>query len=269
MTDLPALAIAGAAGRMGRELLTGAAARGFAVTGATEAPDSEAVGLSLSALSMEAPSGVSVVTDPVAAAAEARVWIDFTSPAATLVALEALRHTPVSGVVIGTTGFSETELEAIERAADNFAIVKAGNFSLGVAMLCALVETAAARLGPEWDIEVQETHHRRKVDAPSGTALMVGEAAAKGRGAPLETLKAAPYDGPDAPREEGRIGFSVRRAGGVVGEHEALFGSEKELLKLSHTALDRAVFVDGALQAAQWVSGKAPGLYSMTDVLDL
>lgn len=269
MTDLPALAIAGAAGRMGRELVSGAVARNFPISGATEAPGLDVVGAPLCDLVMSGPADVFVVTDPVTAASDARVWIDFTTPAATLAALEALRHTPVSGVVIGTTGFSEAELEAVERASESFAIVKAGNFSLGVAMLCALVETTAARLGAAWDIEVLETHHRRKMDAPSGTALMVGEAAAKGRGVSLETLKSAPYDGPDALREEGRIGFSVRRAGGVVGEHEAMFASDREILKLSHTALDRAVFVDGALQAAQWVSGQAPGLYAMTDVLDL
>lgn len=270
MTDMPAIAIAGIAGRMGKELARLAADGGYPVTGGTEAPGSPHIGEDLGRLAgSPALQGVAPVTDAVAAATGARVWVDFTTPAATLGALDALRHTSVTGVIIGTTGFSAGDLSAIERASQSFAIVKAGNFSLGVAMLAALVKMAAERLGPDWDVDVLETHHRRKVDAPSGTALMLGEALAQGRGAPLDTLRAPPYEGAEATRNPGEIGFAVRRAGGIVGEHEVLFASEQETLRLAHTALDRAVFAEGALTAARWAAGQPPGLYTIQDVLGL
>lgn len=269
MSDLPTIAIAGAAGRMGRALATGAAERGFLVTGATESGQSSHIGAPLDTLAPGAAPNVKLQTDPVSAAEGARVWIDFTTPAASIEALHALRHSPVTAIIIGTTGFTDSQMMEVEKASADFAIVKAGNFSLGVAMLCALVEQTASRLVEGWDIEILESHHRRKMDAPSGTALMVGEAAAKGRGGDLSGLQAAPYDGREAKREPGNIGFAVRRAGGVIGEHEAMFASEKEILRLSHTALDRSVFVDGALQAAAWAADREPGLYSVNDVLGL
>ena len=153
--------------------------------------------------------------------------------------------------------------------AKRIAIVRSGNFSLGVNVLAALVEQAAARLGAGWDIEITEAHHRRKIDAPSGTALLLGEAAAHGRNAPLSELRLKPYDGVTGERPEGRIGFSVIRGGGIVGEHDVRFVAEREALTLSHTAFDRAVFADGALAAAAWAADKPPGLYSMRDVLGL
>jgi 4-hydroxy-tetrahydrodipicolinate reductase len=148
-------------------------------------------------------------------------------------------------------------------------MVKTTNFSLGVNLLAGLIEQAAKRLDPEWDIEISETHHRRKIDAPSGTALTMGEAAARGRGGKLADLKAAPSDGITGPRETGRIGFAVSRGGGVIGDHEARFISDEEILSLGHRALDRAVFARGALHAARWAADKKPGLYTMRDVLSV
>ena len=175
---------------MGRQLIAASLSAGHTITGGTETAQSSHLKHDLGELAGQKPIGLTPVTDVVNAAGNASVWIDFTTPAATLVALETLRHTGVQTIVIGTTGFTETETRAIERAAQHFAIVKAGNFSLGVNLMLALTKLAASRLGPDWDIEILETHHRRKVDAPSGTALMLGEAAADGRGHPLSDLQA-------------------------------------------------------------------------------
>ena len=254
---------------MGRQLLSVSLEAGHKIAGGTEAARSPHLESDLGELAGTRPIGLTPVTDVVNAANNASVWIDFTAPAATLAALEALRHTAVQAVVIGTTGFSDEELSAIERAGEHFAIVKAGNFSLGVNLMMALTKLAASRLGPDWDIEIMETHHRRKVDAPSGTALMLGDAAADGRGQPLSALQAAPYDGPSAKRERGKIGFAVRRMGDVIGDHQVAIGSDKEVLTIGHSALDRSVFAEGALQAAIWAMSAEPGLYSMDDVLAL
>lgn len=263
------VAIAGVAGRMGRQLVGVAMDEGLIVAGGTEAAGKGPFDSDIGELAGRQALGVRPVTDPVAAAANADVWIDFTRPEATLAALNALKHTRVSGVVIGTTGMSAAEEKEVARAAEHLAIVKAGNFSVGINLLQALTRMAASRLGEGWDIEILETHHRRKVDAPSGTALMLGAAAAAGRGSALEDLRAAPYDGPDSARVAGQIGFSVRRMGDVIGEHSVSIGSDREILTLSHQALDRAVFAHGALQAAAWVKGRGPGLYGMDDVLGL
>ena len=174
------VAIAGVAGRMGRHLVAGAMDAGLSVVGGTEAPGSGPFDRDIGELAGRQALGIRPVTDPVAAAANADVWIDFTRPAATLAALDALKHTRVSGVVIGTTGLSAAQDAEIARAAERLAIVKAGNFSVGINLLQALTRMAASRLGEGWDIEILETHHRRKVDAPSGTALMLGDAAAEG-----------------------------------------------------------------------------------------
>jgi 4-hydroxy-tetrahydrodipicolinate reductase len=271
-TTLPAafnVAIAGIAGRMGRQLVAGAMDAGLSVVGGTEAPGSGPFDRDIGELAGRGLLGIRPVTDPVSAAANADVWIDFTRPAATLAALDALKHTRVSGVVIGTTGLSAAQDAEIVRAAERLAIVKAGNFSVGINLLQALTRMAASRLGEGWDIEILETHHRRKEDAPSGTALMLGDAAAEGRGAPLDALRSPPYDGPDSARVPGQIGFSVRRMGDVIGEHSVSLGSDMEIVTLSHQALDRAVFAHGAMQAAAWVNGREPGLYGMNDVLGL
>ncbi len=269
MTDRLSIAVAGAAGRMGRQLVAAALDRGLGLAGGTEAPASELIGADLGRLAGREDISVAAVADVAEAAQGAHVWIDFTTPAATL---SALAHLPKSGVraaIIGTTGFSDLDEARIRDAAGALAIVKAGNFSLGVALLSELVRLAAGKLGADWDIEILETHHRDKVDAPSGTALALGEAAAVGRGASLPELRAAPYDGPAAKREPGTIGFAVRRAGGVVGEHEVAIASRKEVLSLSHAALDRSVFAEGAVEAAIWAARQPPGLYDMTDVLGL
>ncbi|WP_300376176.1 4-hydroxy-tetrahydrodipicolinate reductase [Henriciella sp.] len=263
------IAVAGVAGRMGRQIANAAIESGHEITGASEASGSPHLGQDIGTILERASQGVSAVEDPAKAASGADVWIDFTRPQATLAALHALKGAGVKAAIIGTTGFDGADEADIAEIAEEIAIVKAGNFSLGVNLLCALTRRAAESLGEDWDIEVLETHHRRKVDAPSGTALMLGDAAASGRGADLKTLRSAPYDGPDSKRETGTIGFAVRRSGGVIGEHEVTFASEQEVLSLAHTALDRAVFANGALSAARWAVRQEPGLYDMNDVLGL
>jgi 4-hydroxy-tetrahydrodipicolinate reductase len=196
------------------------------------------------------------------------VIIDFSTPEASVDLAKACAARGGPALVIGSTGLSPEQDVEIEAAAEKIAIVRSGNFSLGLNILIGLVEHAAQRLdGRDWDIEVLETHHRRKVDAPSGTALMLFEAAANGRGRDLEDLKTAPYDGITGPREPGKIGFASLRAGGVIGEHTVLFGSDDELLTLSHSAIDRSLFAKGAVAAAAWVRNRRPGLYDMQDVL--
>ena len=171
-------------------------------------------------------------------------------------------------LIIGSTGFSPNEERVVRAAAKRLAIVKSGNFSLGVNMLIGLVNQAARALpAADYDIEVFEAHHRRKVDAPSGTALMLGQAAAAGRDQPLEAVRARPREGITDERKPGEIGFSVMRGGGIVGEHSVVFAAEDEILTLSHSARDRGLFARGAVEAAVWACGKAPGLYDMQDVL--
>lgn len=196
------------------------------------------------------------------------VIIDFSTPEASAGLARACAEAGGPALVIGSTGLTPEQEAEIEAAAEKIAIVMSGNFSLGVNILIGLVEHAALRLDArDWDIEVLETHHRRKVDAPSGTALMLGEAAANGRGHDLEALRSAPYDGITGPREPGKIGFASLRAGGVIGEHTVMFASEDEMLTLSHSAMDRSLFAKGAVAAAAWVRNRRPGLYDMQDVL--
>lgn len=269
-TSLTRIAIAGAAGRMGRtlsELTLGSGT--LKLTGVTEVPGFNGLGTDIGELIGVGKAGIALTSDIAAAGADANCFIDFTRPKATLAAIEALKGTQVRSLVIGTTGFTQDEMFALQAWSREFAIVYSGNYSLGVNMLSALVEKAARALGDDWDIEVLETHHRHKVDAPSGTALLLGDAAAKGRGKHLKDLRLAPYDGVTGERPAGKIGFSVRRSGGVIGEHEVTFGSEEEIVSLSHTALDRRVFARGALKAAEWASAQPSGWYSMTDVLGL
>lgn len=264
------IAIAGAGGRMGRALVRAAADdTRFMVCGGTERSDGQFLGIDLGALAGVAPLMMNTSDTANLAAGNAEIWIDFTAPAATIEALDALVGTPVKAAVVGTTGLSAEQEAQVAAHAKRIAIVRSGNFSLGVTLLAALVEQAAQRLGPEWDIEVTETHHRRKVDAPSGTALLLGEAAAHGRKVKLTDARLPPHDGVTGPRKTGGIGFSAIRGGGVVGEHDVRFIAEREIITLSHQAMDRAVFADGALAAALWVVDKPPGLYSMRDVLGL
>ena len=196
------------------------------------------------------------------------VIIDFSTPDASVELARASAARGGPALVIGSTGLSPEQDAEILKAAGTVAIVRSGNFSLGVNIRIGLVEHAAQRLDArDWDIEVLETHHRRKADAPSGTALMLGEAAANGRGEDLADVRRAPYDGLAGPRESGGIGFASLRAGGVIGEHTVLFASDDEVLTLSHSAIDRSLFAKGAVAAAAWVRNRKPGLYDMQDVL--
>lgn len=194
--------------------------------------------------------------------------IDFTPPGNTA------RHAMLAvdgGVklLVGTTGLTDEDNAALTRAAGSVAVMQAGNYSLGVNLLSELVREAAARLGPEWDIEVLEMHHKHKVDAPSGTALMLGEAAADGRGEALSALRTPAREGITGERTEGTIGFAALRGGSVVGEHEVIFASGSERLTLSHRAENRGLFADGAARAAIWLAGQPAGRYSMRDVLGI
>ncbi|MEO0606789.1 MAG: 4-hydroxy-tetrahydrodipicolinate reductase [Pseudomonadota bacterium] len=269
MTDLISISVAGCAGRMGRQLVAAGHKAGHKVSGGAERAGSTALGQDLGSLAGIEALGVAATDVFETALIGANVWIDFTAPEATVMAVSKLKDLNVGAAIIGTTGFSPEQETELKSAARDLAIVKAGNFSLGVNLLEALVQQAAARLGPDWDIEISETHHRHKRDAPSGTALMLGEAAASGRGSTLRALKSDPYDGPDATRVSGQIGFAVTRSGGVIGDHEVTFGSEMETLSLRHTALDRAVFAHGAIKAAEWAVKQQPGYYDMSDVLGL
>lgn len=196
------------------------------------------------------------------------VIIDFSTPDASVELAQACAARGGPALVIGSTGLSPEQDAEILKAAERIAIVRSGNFSLGVNILIGLVEHAAQRLDPrDWDIEVLEAHHRKKADAPSGTALMLGEAAANGRGEDLADVRSAPWDGITGERPSGKIGFASLRAGGIIGEHTVLFASEDETLTLSHSAIDRSLFARGAVAAAAWVRSRKPGLYDMQDVL--
>lgn len=196
------------------------------------------------------------------------VVIDFSTPAASVALARQAAAANGPALVIGSTGFSAEQDMEIMAAAEKVAIVRSGNFSLGVNILIGLVEHAAQRLDSrDWDIEIIEAHHRLKVDAPSGTALMLGEAAASGRNADLGDLRTPPYDGITGDRQPGRIGFSSIRAGGIIGDHSVLFASTDESLTLSHSAIDRSLFARGAVVAAAWARTRRPGLYDMQDVL--
>lgn len=205
-----------------------------------------------------------------AALRTATVVIDFTSAEASAALARRCASEGGPALVIGSTGFDAEQDAAVRSAAEQVAIVRAGNFSIGVNLLLGLVEQAARSLGSrDYDIEILEAHHRRKVDAPSGTALMLGDAAARGRSARLADVSVRVRDGLTGPRQEGSIGFSVLRGGGIVGEHEVLFAAEDEVITFSHSARDRSLFARGALTAAAWVAGRGPGLYDMQDVLGL
>ena len=198
----------------------------------------------------------------------AQVVIDFTTPQSSVALARAAMSRGGPALVIGTTGLDASDLAAIDAAAGRVPIVRAGNFSVGVNMLLGLVEQAARTLGPQtYDIEIFEAHHRRKVDAPSGTALMLGKAAAAGRGVDLDEVSSRDRDGITGPRKTGDIGFSVMRGGDIIGEHSVSFAAGDEILTLSHSARERGLFARGAVEAARWVAGKPPGLYDMRDVL--
>ena len=264
------LIIAGAAGRMGRALIAaGHDDARFAIVGGTERAGSDSIGTDLGMLEGQPPSGYLIADNAVAACQHGDVWIDFTTPSATIDALGALKATNVKAAIIGTTGFDANQLDAIQAASAHLAIVMSGNFSLGVNLVAGLVRQAAGRLGPDWDIEILESHHRHKVDAPSGTALILGHAAAAGRGVDHNQVAKLARHGQVGPRTAGDLGYAVIRAGGIIGDHEVMFASEDEIVTIAHKAGSRTIFAKGALNAAAWASAKKPGLYTMGDVLDL
>jgi 4-hydroxy-tetrahydrodipicolinate reductase len=263
------IAVMGAAGRMGRELVRAIAAQpGCSVSGATEVAGSPALGKDIGELAGLGRIGVEVTSDAAAVIAAADAIVDFTVPKASA---EFARLAAKSGTahIIGTTGFDAASEAAIAEAAKRTAVVKAGNMSLGVNLLAALTKQVAAALGNDFDIEIVEMHHRMKVDAPSGTALMLGEAAASGRNVALADRSVRVRDGHTGSRQAGDIGFASLRGGTVVGDHTVIFAGEGERIELTHRAADRGIFARGAVKAALWAKGRAPGLYAMTDVLGI
>ena len=264
------LVVVGAAGRMGQTLIrTIHAIDGAAVHAAVERPGSPFIGKDAGEIAGLGPIGVPVTSAPLEAFLHAEGVLDFTSPAATidfagLAAQARIVH------VIGTTGCSAEDDAKIAAAARHARVVKSGNMSLGVNLLGVLTEQATRALGPEdWDIEVLEMHHKHKVDAPSGTALLLGAAAARGRGIDLGDHSVRVRDGHTGARPVGSIGFATLRGGSVVGEHSVLLAGEGETVTLSHSATDRSIFARGAVRGALWARDKKPGLYSMLDVLGL
>lgn len=268
MSDMR-LVVTGAAGRMGRMLI--AATRdtpGVTLAAALVREGSPALGQDAGSLGGVGPIGVPVTADPLAAFVAADGVVDFTTPAATLTFAELAAQARIAHV-IGTTGLGADDLLAIEAAAWHAPIVRSGNMSLGVTLLAALVERAARALGEAFDVEIVEMHHRHKVDAPSGTALLLGEAAAAGRGIGLEAHAARARDGHTGPRRTGDVGFAALRGGSVVGDHRVILAGAGERIELAHLAEDRAIFARGALKAALWARGRKPGLHTMADVLGL
>lgn len=269
MADRPGLVVTGAAGRMGQMVMRLAAgAPAFRLVAALEQPGHPWLGRDAGEAGGGPPLGIMVSDDAVAAFARARAVIDFTSPEAS-VAHAGLAAQARAVHVIGTTGLAAGHLAAIAAAARHAVIVRSGNMSLGVNLVAGLVEKVAAALGEAFDVEILEVHHRAKVDAPSGTALMLGEAAARGRGVALAAVADRGRDGLTGPRGAGRIGFASLRGGDIVGEHEVLFAGPGERVVLRHVATDRAIFARGALRAAEWGLGRPPGEYTMADVLGL
>jgi 4-hydroxy-tetrahydrodipicolinate reductase len=268
MSDMK-IAVLGAAGRMGQALTRVLAETpGCVIAGGIEPKGSPAIGRDLGEVAGLEPLGVAITDDPVAIFAQVDGVLDFTTPAAT-VAFSALAAQARIVHVIGTTGFTPDDEAKIAAASRHAPIVKAGNMSLGINLLERLTARAAQALGPEFDIEIVEMHHRMKRDAPSGTALMLGEAAALGRGVALEQRSVRSRDGDVGRRREGDIGFATLRGGDVVGEHRVIFAGPGERIELAHIATDRAIFARGAVKAALWARGRGPGLYAMADVLGL
>ena len=269
MTDKPGIVVTGASGRMGQTLVRLILASDrWHLIGAIERPGNAWLGRDLGEAMGLGNLGVTVTDDPLPAFARARAVVDFTAPQATLgfaslAAQARLVH------VIGTTGLEPEHHRKLDLAAHHAAIIQAGNMSLGVNLLTRLTQKVAQALDMDWDIEIVEAHHRMKVDAPSGTALMLGEAAATGRGTTLDAAKTAARDGITGARSRGTIGFSSIRGGDIVGEHDVIFASDGERITLSHVATDRAIFARGALKAAHWGLDQKPGRYDMMDVLGL
>ena len=268
MSDMT-IGIMGVAGRMGRELVRAVGSvEGCVVAGGTEPEGSADIGKDIGTLAGVDALGAVVTTDPAELIGKVDGILDFTIPAASVA---FARHTAEAGIVhiMGTTGFSESEEAAVAEAAKKATIVKAGNMSLGVNLLLELTKKVSAALDEDFDIEVIEMHHRHKVDAPSGTALMLGQAAADGRNIALKDRSVRVRDGHTGERNRGDIGFATLRGGNVVGEHSVIFAADGERIEIAHRATDRGIFARGAVKAALWARNKEPGLYSMVDVLGL
>ena len=263
------LVVVGADGRMGRMLIRAVAeAEGCTLSGAIEREGSAALGADAGTLAGIAPLGVAVTDDPLPVFAAAEGVLDFTAPAATTFFAELAAQARIVHVV-GTTGMQETDLAKLAAAAHHARIVRSGNMSLGVNLVAGLVRRMAAALGEDFDIEIVEMHHRMKVDAPSGTALLLGEAAAQGRGVALAEARISTRDGHTGARRPGDIGFATLRGGTVVGDHSVVFAGPGERITVGHHAEDRSIFARGAVRAALWAFPKPPGLYGMDDVLGL
>jgi 4-hydroxy-tetrahydrodipicolinate reductase len=261
--------VAGAGGRMGQALTRVVLAESrMRLVGALDRPDAAAQGEDVGVLAGAGETGVRVANDPLPAFAAADVVLDFTTPEATLAYAELAAQARVVHV-IGTTGLKPEHEERLLAAARHCRIVRSGNMSLGVNILAGLLKRAAALLGPDYDIEIVETHHRHKVDAPSGTALLFGRAAAEGRGVDLEAHAIRVRDGHTGPRPAGAIGFASLRGGSAVGDHTVILAGEGERIELTHRAESRDIFARGAVRAALWAFDRKPGLYDMADVLGL
>ena len=267
MTHHPGIVVTGASGRMGQMLIKLVCdSDKVRLVGAVERTGHDWVGQDVGTAMGGAPVGVTVTDQPLDALANAQAILDFTTPEATL-EFAALAAQARAVHVIGTTGMSDEQIERLKPAARHAVIIRAGNMSLGVNLLVELTKKVAAALDEDFDVEVIEAHHHHKVDAPSGTALMLGQAAADGRGVELNDVSDRGRDGITGARERGHIGFSAIRGGDIVGEHDVLFAGPGERVILRHVATDRAIFARGALKAALWGQGKAPGEYNMADVL--
>lgn len=268
MSDLR-LIVAGAGGRMGRTLIHAIAAmEGAKLAGAVEAAGSAVIGRDAGELAGLGNNGVAVAADVEPLLDQADGLLDFTIPAATLYFAELTARKGLIHV-IGTTGLTGENEKLIAEAGKRAVIVKSGNMSMGVNLLAALVQRVARTLGEEFDVEILEMHHSKKVDAPSGTALMLGGAAAAGRGIDLARRSVRGRDGHAGARGAGDIGFASLRGGSVVGDHTVIFAGPAERIELVHKAEDRMIFARGAVRAALWARGRQPGLYSMADVLGL
>ena len=262
------IVVTGASGRMGRTLIREIAqGSGITLCGALEMEGHPNLGLDSGTLAGMQPNGIKLTADPLTLLATAQAVVDFTTPMVSTMLAELAAQARIVHV-IGTTGFDDKAEGRIAAAARHAVIVKSGNMSMGVNLLAALTERAAKSLA-DYDIEVLEMHHRNKVDAPSGTALLLGEAAARGRNIALNKHAVRTRDGHTGARRDNDIGFATLRGGTVVGEHSVIFAGTGERITLSHSAEDRSIFAHGALTAARWGHGKKPGLYSMTDVLGL
>ncbi len=267
MADLRVI-VAGASGRMGRMLVRAISETDATqLVGATERTGSPLVGTDAGTLAWIGALGVNI-SDELDCCEAADILIDFTAPAATLANAEFVASHDM-GIVIGTTGFESAELEHLQQILKNTPVVMAANYSVGVNLALNLIRQAASILGDDYDAEIFEAHHRHKVDAPSGTALAMGQALAAGRNVNLDDVAVRSRDGITGAREAGSVGFSVVRGGNIVGEHKAMFIADEERIEINHIASDRMVFAKGAVRAGIWLQGQSSGWFNMHDVLGL